>query len=308
MTQWIQTEFWRALVENSAEWVKTSAPVIVIILLLAFAALNVLKLMLKRARTLILDQLQKTNSESDITELEKRVDTLLSVTRSASKAALWTVVGMIILRKIGIDIAPLLAGAGIAGIAIGFGAQELVRDFISGFFILLENQIRTGDVAIINETGGLVERISLRTTVLRDLSGTVHIFQNGKINSLSNMTKGWSGAVFDIGVAYKENTDRVVTVMKDVADNLATDPEFAPLINEPIEIFGVDNFGASEVTIKARFKTKPIQQWTVAREYRRRLKQAFDRENIEIPFPHRTLYWGDKIAPPGDRPAEQPDG
>ena len=297
MNNWIRTEFWGSLVEQSGHWMKHSAPMIVVILVLTVVSLHALKLVLKRSRTVILTQLQKSNAEVDVLELEKRVDTLLGVTRSASHVAIWIVVGMIVLRRIGIDIAPLLAGAGIAGLAIGFGAQELVRDIISGFFILLENQIRTGDVAVINGTGGLVERISLRTTLLRDQTGTVHVIQNGKINSLANMTKDWSGAVFNIGVAYKEDTDRVVEVMKQVAAELHADPAFAPKINEPLEVMGVDDFGDSQVTIRARFKTKPIQQWGVAREYRRRLKKAFERENIEIPFPHRTIYWGEKIAP-----------
>jgi small conductance mechanosensitive channel len=204
---------------------------------------------------------------------------------------------MILLKKFGVDIGPILAGAGIIGLAVGFGAQELVRDFISGFFILLENQIRVGDVAIINGTGGLVEKIELRTTTLRDFSGTTHIFQNGKINTISNMTKEWSAVVFDIGVAYKEDTDQVTEIMKQVGNELANDPDFKDLIINPLEIFGVDKFADSAVIIKARLKTKPLQQWGVGREYRRRLKKAFDKNDIEIPFPHTTVYWGEKINP-----------
>jgi small-conductance mechanosensitive channel len=142
-----------------------------------------------------------------------------------------------------------------------------------------------------------VERVGLRTIVLRDLSGVVHVFQNGKINTLSNMTKQWSGMVLDIGVAYKEDTDRVVEVIKQVADEMRTDPDFANIMIEPIEIFGVDQFADSAVIIKARLKTKPIEQWKVGREYRRRLKKAFDEQGIEIPFPHRTVYWGEEIKP-----------
>jgi small conductance mechanosensitive channel len=204
---------------------------------------------------------------------------------------------LIVLSQVGINIGPLLAGAGIAGLAVGFGAQELVRDVISGFFIILEDQIRVGDVVIVNGVGGLVEKIEVRTITLRDLSGVVHIFQNGKINTLSNMTKEWSARVFDIGVAYKENTEKVTAVVKEVADELQNDPNFQPKILEPIEIFGLDQFGASEVVIKARFKTKPGDQWAVGREFNKRLKQAFDREGIEIPFPHRTIYFGDPEDP-----------
>ena len=199
---------------------------------------------------------------------------------------------MLILRNLGIDIGPLLAGAGIAGLAIGFGAQELVRDFVSGFFILLENRVREGDVAIVNGTGGLVEEVGLRTLVLRDASGTVHIFQNGKIDTLSNMTKEWSAMVFDIGVAYKEDTDRVGEIMKTVAEEMSADSKYSSDILEPLEVMGVENFGDSAVVVRARLKTKPRQQWMIGREYRRRLKKAFDYHRIEIPFPHVSLYWG----------------
>lgn len=204
---------------------------------------------------------------------------------------------MIFLRELGLDITPLLAGAGIIGLAVGFGAQELVRDVISGFFMLLENQLRVGDIVRINDTRGVVEGIELRTITLRDISGIVHIFQNGKINSLSNMTKGWSGAVFDIGVAYKEDADHVISVMKEVADELAGSDDFNNLILEPLEVFGLDDFGNSAIVIKARFKTVPGKQWQVGREYRKRLKAAFDNVGIEIPFPHRTIYWGENSNP-----------
>jgi small conductance mechanosensitive channel len=196
-----------------------------------------------------------------------------------------------------LDITPIIASAGIAGLAVGFGAQNLVKDVINGFFMILENQVRVGDVAVVNGTGGLVEAISFRTITLRDLSGTVHIFPNGTVTTLANMTKDWSFYVMDIGVAYKEDTDRVSAVMKEVGKELQEDPEIGPNILEPIEIMGVDNFGESEVVIKARLKTLPIQQWMVGREYRRRLKKAFDEQHIEIPFPHRTLYMGEASQP-----------
>jgi len=222
---------------------------------------------------------------------------LVNILQGVLKVIIWSIFIMILLKKFGVDIGPILAGAGILGLAVGFGAQELVRDFISGFFILLENQIRVGDVAIINGTGGLVESIELRTTTLRDFTGTTHIFQNGKINTISNMTKEWSAMTFDIGVAYKEDTDQVIKIMKGVGEDLAGDPDFKDLIIEPLEVFGVDKFADSAVIIKARVKTQPIQQWTVGREYRKRLKKAFDQNNIEIPFPHTTVYWGEKINP-----------
>lgn len=227
----------------------------------------------------------------------KRVATLTGLLQTLALVVLWAVVGVVSLDQLGVDITPILAGAGIVGLAVGFGAQNLVRDLISGFFLVLENQVRVGDVAVINGTGGLVEAITFRTIVLRDLGGVVHVFPNGTINTLSNMTKGWSAYVIDVGVAYKEDTDRVVEVMREVAEELRGDPAFAQRMLGPIEIFGVDNFGESEVTIKARFRTLPLEQWNVGREYRRRLKKAFDAQGIEIPFPHRSLYVGEASKP-----------
>lgn len=296
MDTWLSPTFWQEIISQTVAWIITTLPSLLIIFVMAFLALKLTNIFLHRLKPLMIKHME-SGTEIDTTEMEKRIDTLLKILRSMIKIIVWLMIGMLILRKIGIDIAPIIAGAGIVGLAIGFGAQELVRDFISGFFMLLENQIRNGDVAIINGTGGLVEHVGMRTIVLRDLSGVVHIFQNGKINTLSNMTKNWSGMVFDIGVAYKEDTDRVVDVIQQVADDLRADPDFKNKILEPIEIFGVDQFGDSAVVIKARFKTKPIEQWAVGREFRRRLKKAFDDQGIEIPFPHRTVYWGEEIKP-----------
>ena len=296
MDTWLSPTFWQEIISLTVAWIITTLPSLLIIFVMAFLALKLTNIFLHRLKPLMIKHMEG-GTEIDTTEMEKRIDTLLKILRSMIKIIVWLMIGMLILRKIGIDIAPIIAGAGIVGLAIGFGAQELVRDFISGFFMLLENQIRNGDVAIINGTGGLVEHVGMRTIVLRDLSGVVHIFQNGKINTLSNMTKNWSGMVFDIGVAYKEDTDRVVDVIQQVADEQRADPDFKNKILEPIEIFGVDQFGDSAVVIKARFKTKPIEQWAVGREFRRRLKKAFDDQGIEIPFPHRTVYWGEEIKP-----------
>lgn len=296
MDQWLSPEFWQDIISKTVAWLITTLPALLVILILAFILLKATNLFLRRMRPIMLKRME-SGTDLDSSEIEKRLDTLLNIVRSIIKILAWTMIIMLLLRKIGIDIAPIIAGAGIVGLAVGFGAQELVRDFISGFFMLLENQIREGDVAIVNGTGGLVEHVGLRTIVLRDLSGVVHIFQNGKVNTLSNMTKKWSGMVFDIGVAYKEDTDRVFKVITEVADEMREDPDFKDKILEPIEIFGVDQFADSAVVIKARFKTRPIEQWSVGREYRRRLKKAFDAQGIEIPFPHRTVYWGEEIKP-----------
>jgi small conductance mechanosensitive channel len=221
----------------------------------------------------------------------------MGLVQTLALIVIWTVVVIIALGQLGLDVTPILAGAGIAGLAVGFGAQNLVRDVISGFFVVLENQVRVGDVAVVNGTGGLVEAITFRTIVLRDLAGVVHVFPHGTVNTMANMTKGWSAYVLDVGVAYKEDTDRVAAVMERVATELRADPRYTASILEPIEIFGVDSFGESDVTIKARLKTRPLQQWPVGREYRRRLKKAFDAEGIEIPFPHRSLHVGEVTKP-----------
>lgn len=219
----------------------------------------------------------------------KRVATLTGLLRTIALAVIWSVVTIIALEQLGLDVRPILAGAGIIGLAVGFGAQNLVRDLISGFFIILEEQVEVGDVAVVNGTGGLVESISFRTITLRDEAGVVHVFPNGTITTLSNMTKEWSAYVINVPVAYREDTDRVVEILRQVDEELRRDPAYAQKSLGPIEIFGVDDFGDSAVTIKARLKTRPIEQWTVGREYRRRLKKAFDARGIEMPYPARSV-------------------
>ncbi|WP_299578194.1 mechanosensitive ion channel family protein [uncultured Sunxiuqinia sp.] len=289
-------DFWGTLLTRLSHWIFTELPSIVILIVLLLVTLRVSFFMIQKIRNLLAKRTVHQSEEPNL-EVEKRLNTLMGIVRKIVAVMIWSIFIMIFLKKINIDIAPILAGAGIVGLAVGFGAQELVRDFISGFFILLENQIRTGDVAIINGTGGLVEKIELRTITLRDLSGVVHIFQNGKINTVSNMTKEWSAMVFDIGVAYKEDLDQVMKIMQEVAEKMRQDNQYKNLILEPMEIFGLDSFGDSALVIKGRLKTKPSHQWTVGREYRKRLKAAFDQQRIEIPFPHRTIYWGEEIDP-----------
>ena len=261
----------------------------------AYVGIRALRFGLHRLETFLLATRQ--DEERNRLATEKRVKTLTGLLGTICLTLVWVVATVMSLDQIGLDITPILASAGIAGLAVGFGAQNLVRDVINGFFMILENQVRVGDVAVVNGTGGLVEAISFRTITLRDLAGTVHIFPNGTVTTLANMSKDWSYYVMNIGVAYKEDTDRVASVMKEVGKDLQTDPEIGPNILEPIEILGVDDFGESEVVIKARLKTLPIKQWMVGREYRRRLKKAFDQQGIEIPFPHRTLYMGEASPP-----------
>ncbi len=194
---------------------------------------------------------------------------------------------LMILRELNLDITPILTGAGIAGVAIGFGAQTLVKDVISGFFLLLENQVRVGDVVTINGQGGLVEALTLRTIVLRDETGAVHIFPNGSITTLANQTKDFSYYVINLAVDYDEDPDRVMQVMREVADDLRADPKYSSVILQPLEVSGIDSFGEANIIIKSRIKTVPLKQWDVGRELRRRLMKRFAAEGIK--FPQRQL-------------------
>jgi len=285
--------FWQDLLDGFVLWLVNILPTLILIVLLYFISRWIFRFTIAKVQLRLQTKYEKeTNLEKG-----KRITTLIGILKGVVNIVLTTIFLLVFLKELGIDIAPLLAGAGLIGLAVGFGAQELVRDVISGFFILLENQLRVGDIVKINDTGGVVEGIELRTIRLRDLSGVVHVFQNGKINSLSNTTKGWSGAVFDIGVAYKEDADHVINIMKEVAEEQRGSDEYKELINEPMEVFGLDSFGDSAIVIKARIKTVPGKQWMVGREYRKRLKAAFDRAGVEIPFPHRTIYWGNKSDP-----------
>ncbi|MBN1222037.1 MAG: mechanosensitive ion channel family protein [Candidatus Aminicenantes bacterium] len=225
-------------------------------------------------------------------ESRKRAETLKSVIQNVLKIAVWILATMIILEHLGIKIGPLLAAAGIAGLAIGFAGQNLVKDIINGFFILLWDQIRVGDWVQIAGKAGLVERVNLKMTVLRDLSGNVHFVPNSAIDLVTNMTKDYSQYILEIGVAYREDVDEVMTVIKEVDEDLRNDPEFKDDILKPTEVLGLDNFADSALIIKARITTKPIKQWIIKREFNRRLKKKFNEMDIEIPFPHVTLYMG----------------
>lgn len=240
-----------------------------------------------------------------LSEREKRAATIGKVVRNLTRVVAWGIAGLMILRECGIDIGPILAGVGIAGIAVGFGAQWLVKDFLAGIFILLENQFRVGDVIETAGVSGIVERITLRATTLRDLKGNVHVIPNGAMSVVTNMTKQWSRVVLDVGVSYRENVDEVIEVLKAVGADLEADPKFSEMINQPIEVLGVESFSDSAVVIRAMFTTKPLQQWAVGREFRRRIKMAFDERGIEIPFPQRDVWM--RTAESGAPPRETPD-
>lgn len=289
---WLSWNFWEEVLRRTLDWSIGAIPKLLLILAITIVFLRVFDLVCRKMTARAL-RTRSASGVADAAEHEKRVQTLIGILKRVGVVVIWSLAGVLVLMQIGVDVAPIIAGAGVIGLAVGFGAQELVRDVISGFFLLLENHVRKGDVAIINGNAGVVEAIGLRTIALRDLAGVVHIVQNGKIDTLSNMTKEWSASVFDIGVAYKEDADQVMVVMKDVASGLEGDETFGPKLIAPFEMFGLDSFGDNAVVLKARFKTLPGEQWSVAREYRRRLKEAFDERDIEIPFPHRTLYFGD---------------
>lgn len=295
LAELFQAEFWRDATTQAAHWLVTSLPSILVIVALGVVLVKSLTYGLAQLNKLLVRRGEEDALPAE--EVRKRVDTLTGIVRKASKVLVWGVVATLLLREVGVDIAPILAGAGILGLAVGFGAQNLVRDVISGFFMILENHVRTGDIAVINGTAGLVESISLRTIVLRDETGTVHVFQNGAIATLANRTKGWSAIVLQIGVAYREDPDEVMRVMQAVADALQRDAVWRDRILERMEVLGVESFGDSAVDIKARLKTVPGQQFTVGREYRRRLKAAFEAADIEIPFPHVSLYTGSESTP-----------
>ncbi len=269
---------------------------IVVILLAAWIATRMIHRWLPRLHARIVTHMLGQRGADDV-ELEKRADTLGALVRRTLAVMVWIVAVIMAVKEAGFDVGPILAGAGVVGIAVGFGAQSLVQDVISGMFLLLENQIRVNDVAVLNGTGGLVEAVNLRTTVLRGGDGTVYVFRNGAINTLANQTHGFSYYVFDIGVAYKEDTDRVIEVVRGIADEIMKEEEFRNIILAPLEVMGVDKFADSAVIIKARFKTAPVKQWVVGREMNRRIKKKFDEAGIEMPFPHMSIYFGEASKP-----------
>src|SRR5258706_4288867 len=219
----------------------------------------------------------------DVIERTKRAQTLGRLLQKALSVLVVGIAGLMILRELSVDITPALTGAGIAGLAIGFGAQTIVRDVISGFFLILEDQCRVGDVAVVNGQGGLVEEVNLRTIVLRDEEGTVHVFPNGEVKTLANKSKDFSYYVISFGVGYNDDPERVMDAMRDAAPTLEPDPQFRPHILSPLEIYGIDAFEASQMVVKARIQTVPLQQWLVRRELRNRMAQVFAERDISPP-------------------------
>lgn len=253
-------------------------------------------LILSQMSKWILKWMEKWIPEKDpiqALEAKKRAHTLGNILRHALLILLFFLAILMILGELGIQLGPLLATAGVGALAIGFGAQSLVRDVIGGFFIILENQYRIGDVIQVAGVSGMVESLSLRRTVLRDLEGRVHTIPNGEIKIVSNLSKEWSRAVLDVGVSYRENIDQVMETLSQIGEELSREEPFKSAILEPLQILGVEQFGESQVFIRMMIKTIPLKQWEVGRELRRRIKIRFDEKGIEIPFPHRVLIWGE---------------
>tara|TARA_B100000809_G_scaffold262601_1_gene313946 strand:- start:14277 stop:15512 length:1236 start_codon:yes stop_codon:yes gene_type:complete len=280
--------------EELTAWLFAQGLRVVLIGLLGYFTVRVAELSINHFEDIVR---ARAGDNADKIELVERVHTISGLVTNAVNIIVLSVASLMMLQELGVNITPLLTGAGIAGLAVGFGAQNLVRDVISGFFFILEDQVHVGDVVEVNGTSGLVEAVKLRTLVLRDLSGTVHVVPNGEITTLSNKTKEFSYAVLDIGVAYKEDTDHVSAVLHDVGAELKSDSDFNNSILASLEILGVSEFGDSAVVIKIRIKTRPLKQWMIERELRRRIKKAFDAEGIEIPFPHMSLYFGEASKP-----------
>jgi len=272
------------MLERLALWADAHTPNAVrvaLILVLGWLVARGLRSLIKR-----IERIADDGNPDTVTELEKRAQTISRILRQASFILVWSVTTMLVLAELGVDLKPILAGAGILGLAIGFGAQTLVKDVITGFFILLENQIRVGDVVTAAGFTGEVESVNLRTTVLRDVDGRVHIIPNSAITVVTNATRDFSRALLDVGVTYREDTDRCLMILREVGSALEKDPLFARRIIGSFEYPGVQALGESAVLLRMVAKTHPHDGPIVQRELRRRVKKAFDEAGIEIPYPH----------------------
>lgn len=280
------SEIIQKITENLSSWLISPGLRILAILVIAY--------LIRRFASGILEKLIrkmiKSNHFLSKEAEEKRENTLIKVLNATLKILVWIVAGMMVLSALGVNIGPLLAAAGVAGLAFGFGGQYLIRDVISGLFIILENQYRVGDVVCLDGTCGLVENINLRMTILRDLDGTVHHLPNGEVKKTSNLSKYFARVNLNIGISYSSSLEKVIETVNSVGQELAQDPQWKEFITKPPQFLRVDDFGDSAIVIKILGETKPLKQWDVAGELRKRLKIAFDREGIEIPFPQRVVH------------------
>jgi small conductance mechanosensitive channel len=265
-------------------WTFDSGLRVVLIIAVAIAAIRTVGLSVKRFEHDV-----NFGTGLDALERAKRARTLGGILTNVTTAVVLLVATLMVLREFKVDISPALTGAGILGVALGFGAQTLVKDLIGGFFLILENQIRVGDVVAINGTGGLVEEINLRTTVLRDEEGTVHIFPNGSVTTLANRSMQFSFYVVNLPLAYGEDVDAVIDLMKETAETMQHEDAYQPFILAPLDVIGVDAFERDSIRMKVRIKTAPLKQWFVGREFRRRVNAEFQRRGIQMWSPQRTL-------------------
>lgn len=262
--------------EQLSAWITTSGLRIVLILATASLLLQAIRLLTARLSRPLTDLTPQT------LERRKRAQTLSATARAVATTVLFVVSAILILGEIGVDVIPLVAAAGIGGLAIGFGAQNLVRDVIAGFFLLLEDQIRVGDVVKIGDKAGQVELIGLRIITLRDFDGSVHIIPNGTITSVTNQTKEFAYAVVELGVSHQADINAVMTLLKTTGEELRHDPTFSLHLLGELEVLGLDDFSEPRLKITLRVKTAPAKQWSVARELRRRIKLAFDAQGIKL--------------------------
>ena len=262
---------------------------VTLIAVAAWVAASLLNRMIRLLRARIAQRLGER-------EQVKRAETIGRVLRYITSVVISLIASVLILSELGVAIAPILGAAGVVGLAIGFGAQSLVKDYFTGFFLLLENQLTTGDVVEVGGKSGLVEDVTLRFVRLRDYDGNVHYVPNSQITTVTNMSRGFAQAVIDVGIAYRENVDEAFAVMRSVGGALRSDPVFGAKILDELEIAGVERWDDSAVQLRCRFRVVPLEQWNVRREFLRRLKHAFDEHRIEIPFPHVTVYAGSDKA------------
>jgi len=267
------------------EWFLAHGFKIILILLAAAVILRI-------GRNFIEKVVRRAIKNVDHGAEKKREDTLISIFNGALRIIVWLVALMTILPEFGIEVGPILAGAGILGVALGFGAQWMVRDFLAGLSIILEDQYRIGDVVCLDKICGGVEDITLRKTVMRDLDGKVYHIPNGSFSVAANLTKDFSRAHMNVSVAYKEDLDKVMALINKVGMEMAKESPWKEYILKPIQVAGPgpDKFGESGVEIKVLGETKPLKQWDTLKEFRRRLKVAFDKEGIEIPFPQMSIW------------------
>jgi small conductance mechanosensitive channel len=315
--------------ETAADWanILLDKPVqILLILILAFVSSWLIRRAIRRGTARIATN-QLTMRSSDTTEEAKQVrdratqraNTISHVLNSVATVAIWSIAVFLVLGELGINLGPLIAGAGIVGVALGFGAQSLVKDFISGIFMVAEDQYGVGDIVDLGEAVGTVERVTLRTTVLRDIYGTVWHVPNGQIERVGNQSQLWAIALVDVGIGYDADVDAASAVLSEAAHSLMDDEEFASMLLEEPRVLGIQALDADAVTLRLSIKTEPAAQFVVQRELNRRIKSALDTAGIEIPFPQRTLWFRNeggfrnegeggagRDAVSGDPPAEGP--